>query len=217
MEKAKGAMVGSAVATQGDASLGLRERKKAALKARIAEEALSLFRAGSYEDVTIEAIVRRVEISQPTFYKYYPSKDAILMEHAMRGFGPLLMGVVAEQGSVVERLERYLRAVAEQMHADSRLWMAIAVSNAYNPIRNPELLSASEAGTRVLEALLAEGQARGEFSTDYSARKLASFVEGLLFRTVLEWGARFSEADSLADAMLEALAFFVRGARPNSA
>ena len=64
--------------------------------------------------------------------------------------------------------------------------------------------------------MLAAAQEGGELSTDYTPRQLASFVEGLLFRAVLEWGAGFSKAPSLADAMVLAFDFFVRGAQPRA-
>jgi len=44
------------------------------------------------------------------------------------------------------------------MTKDSNLWYAIAVSNVYNPIRDPDLLSSNESTMRVLEAAMAEGQ-----------------------------------------------------------
>jgi AcrR family transcriptional regulator len=153
--------------------LGLRERKKGALKRRLAEVAIALIRERGYERATIDEIARRADVSQPTFYKYYPGKDAILREHALSGFRSLLMTEVVRQGTIVERIRHFLAAIAKQMTADRDLWYAIAVSNAYNPIRDPELLKSSEAGTRVLEAAIEEGQRLGEFTSAYSSRRLA--------------------------------------------
>ena len=63
-------------------AVGLRARKKARLHQGIVDTAVELFRERSYEKTTVEEIVRRVEISQPTFYKYFGSKDAVLREVA---------------------------------------------------------------------------------------------------------------------------------------
>ena len=65
-------------------SEGLRERKKARTHQGIVEAAVEVFRERGYEKTTVEEIVRRVEISQPTFYKYFTSKDAVLREVALR-------------------------------------------------------------------------------------------------------------------------------------
>ena len=203
-------------ARDGDGQLGLRERKKAATRRRIADAALALIRERGYEGATIDEIVARVDVSQPTFYKYYPSKDAILREHALVGFGALLTGVLGRPGTVVERMRHYFGAVARQMEADKGLWYAIAVSNAYNPVRDPQLLASSDAGTRVLERAIEEGQRRGEFTEAYTARRLASLLEGVMVRIGIEWGAGFPDRRPLGSTMSEGFELFLRAARPQN-
>ena len=193
---------------------GLRERKKAATRRRIAEATLELIRERGYEGATIDEIVARVDVSQPTFYKYYPSKDAILREHALVGFGALLGEELVRPGTMVERIRRCIVAVARQMEADRDLWYAIAVSNVYNPVRDPQLLASSDAGTRVLEAAIEEGQRQGELTGAYSARRLASFLEGVMLRICIEWGAGFPDRRPLASTMAEGYELFLRAARP---
>src|SRR4029077_5830775 len=56
---------------------GLRERKRARLRQQIVETALHLFRQRGYENTRIDDIVQTLEISQPTFFRYFPSKDAV--------------------------------------------------------------------------------------------------------------------------------------------
>ncbi len=194
--------------------LGLRERKKGALRRRLAEVAIALIRERGYERATIDEIVRRADVSQPTFYKYYPSKDAILREHALSGFRSLMTNEVAQRGPITERIRRFLAAIAKQMTADRDVWYAIALSNAYNPIRDPELLSSSEAGTRLLEAAIEEGQRLGEFTSAYPSRRLASLLEGVMFRVCLEWGAGFPDNRPLTATVAEGFDLFLRAARP---
>jgi len=194
--------------------VGLRERKKADLRRRIADAAIGLFRERGYERTTIDEIVRRVDVSQPTFYKYFPSKDAILREYALSGFASLFADPATVSGTIEARMRHYLQRVAQQMTEDRELWYVIAVSNAYNPIRDPELLSSSAAGTRVLEAVMAEGQRLGEFTPAYSAERLASLLEGVMFRVCLEWGARFPDTRPLAEGVDEGFDLFMRAARP---
>jgi len=194
---------------------GLRERKKADLKRRIADAAIAVIRERGYEKTTIDDIVRRVDVSQPTFYKYYASKDAILREHALSGFGALLSGEFARGGTVAERLRRSLRAIARHIADDRQLWYAIAVSNAYNPVRDPELLHSSDATTRVLEGVIEYGQREGEFTRAYSAQRLASLLEGVMFRICLEWGARFPQERPLPASVDEGFQLFLRAARPH--
>ena len=204
----------SLVANVPTSAPGLRERKKAAMRRRIAAAALELIRERGYEGATIDEIVARVDVSQPTFYKYYASKDAILLEHALVGFGELLAAEFVRPGTIVERLRRCIGAVARQMEADRDLWYAIAVSNAYNPVRDPQLLASNEAGTRVLEAVIEEGQRQGEFTRAYTAGRLASLLEGVMFRICIEWGAGFPDRRPLASTMAEGYELFLRAARP---
>src|SRR5258707_14213374 len=68
----------------GRETLGLRERKKARLRQEIIDTAVRLFRKRGYEKTRIDDIVQALEISQPTFFRYFPSKDAVLGEVGIR-------------------------------------------------------------------------------------------------------------------------------------
>jgi len=59
--------------TQVEAS-GRRERKKAATRARIIEEATELFRARGYQATTIEDITEAADVAPRTFYSYFDAK-----------------------------------------------------------------------------------------------------------------------------------------------
>src|SRR3984957_10817178 len=59
---------------------GLRERKKARLRQQIIDTAIRLFRKQGYEKTRVDDIVKVLEISQPTFFRYFPSKDAVLRD-----------------------------------------------------------------------------------------------------------------------------------------
>lgn len=193
---------------------GLRERKKARQREVILQAGIELFRTRGYEQVTVDDIARAAEISQPTFYNYFPSKDALLRDFAMTGGRHALEALASEDGSVESRLRGFFHLMAAYMTSEQQLWHAIAISNAYNPVRDPEVLTSPEATTRSMERLLAEGQERGELTRDFSAVRLGSVLEGLMLRACIEWGASFPEPHNLRDAFDEMFDFFLRGARP---
>jgi AcrR family transcriptional regulator len=60
-------------------ALGLRERKKARTRAAIQQEALRLFRDQGYEATTIEQIAEAAEFSPSTFFRYFPTKEDVVM------------------------------------------------------------------------------------------------------------------------------------------
>jgi AcrR family transcriptional regulator len=51
-----------------------RERKKAATRARIIEEATALFRQNGYQSTTIEDITEAADVAPRTFYSYFDAK-----------------------------------------------------------------------------------------------------------------------------------------------
>ncbi len=60
-------------------TVGLRERKKAKTKAAIQQHALRLFGEQGYQATTIEQIAEAVEISPSTFFRYFPTKEDVVL------------------------------------------------------------------------------------------------------------------------------------------
>ena len=59
--------------------IGLRERKKMKTRLAIQRHALRLFRKQGYDGTTIEQIALAAEISPSTFFRYFPTKEDIVM------------------------------------------------------------------------------------------------------------------------------------------
>jgi len=76
----------TAEATAEQHEVGLRERKKARLRQQIIDTSIRMFRKRGYETTRIDDIVQTLEISQPTFFRYFPTKDAVLREVGERGY-----------------------------------------------------------------------------------------------------------------------------------
>lgn len=62
-----------------DSTLPLRERKKRRTRRELSEAALRMFLEHGYEATTLDDLVEAVEVSKRTFFRNYPSKEAVAL------------------------------------------------------------------------------------------------------------------------------------------
>jgi AcrR family transcriptional regulator len=81
--------------------VGLRERKKASTRTLIVDVADQFFVARGYDDVTLDEVAARCEVSVRTVLRYFESKEALALSHERTGFERFKAGLAKRRGDVL--------------------------------------------------------------------------------------------------------------------
>jgi AcrR family transcriptional regulator len=95
-------------------TVGLRERKKARTKAAIQEHALRLFRDQGYQATTVEQIAEAAEVSPSTFFRYFPTKEDVVLYDVL---DPPVLAAFRAQPAELSPIQA-LRGAMRQVFAD---------------------------------------------------------------------------------------------------
>jgi AcrR family transcriptional regulator len=186
------------------------------LRQQIIETAIRLFRKQGYEKTRVDDIVRILEISQPTFFRYFPSKDAVLRDVGERGFECLaehLKSELSTRASTGDRLRRLYHSLACEVETDRPLWQAVVLSGAMDAVRSPEVRGAECVVAGLLREILSQGQQRGEITSAFPVVHLAEFMEGLYQTVVRKWTVDITGPHKLSERVDSAVEFFLRGVK----
>ncbi|GAA0565743.1 TetR family transcriptional regulator [Paractinoplanes ferrugineus] len=94
---------------------GLRERKKAKTRLAIREHALRLFEEQGYASTTVEQIAEAAEVSQSTFFRYFPTKEDVIL---IDDYDPVIVAAIKSQPpqvSHVQALVNGMRSVFDNL------------------------------------------------------------------------------------------------------
>jgi AcrR family transcriptional regulator len=100
--------------------LGLRERKKIKTRETIRREAFRLIDENGYANTTVEQIAEAAEVSPSTFFRYFPSKESVLLADDL---DPVLMDAFDSQPpdmSPIQALRRAFELTVETMSDEQR-------------------------------------------------------------------------------------------------
>jgi AcrR family transcriptional regulator len=92
------------------AQLGLRERKKLRTRTEIRTQAMRLFEEVGYAATTVEQIAAAAEVSPSTFFRYFPTKERLVLTDDL---DPVLIRSLAAQPNDLSPLAA-IRAAIEQ-------------------------------------------------------------------------------------------------------
>jgi AcrR family transcriptional regulator len=166
--------------------LGLRERKKLKTRAAIREAADRLIAEQGYEATTVERIAEAAEVSPSTVFRYFPSKEDIVLTDE---YDRLTEAALRARPPAEDPLDALLHAVRESLVAlageeeSARVRRSTLVAEV--PAVRARLTETMTDGSRRLARVLAERTGRGP--ADPEVRVLTAAVTGAARETVVCW------------------------------
>ena len=159
--------------------VGLRERKKLKTRLAIQEHALRLIREQGYGNTTVEQIAAAAEVSPSTFFRYFPTKEDVVLFDAL---DPLLIEAFRRQPAALSPIGALRSAMHEVFASMPAAAMTEQRQRGLLVYQVPELQTAWIADllrtVRVMQGLL--GERLGRPVDDPRLRLYTGAVMGVL-------------------------------------
>jgi len=158
--------------------MGLRERKKARTRAAIQDHALRLFRERGYDETSVEDIAEAAEVSPSTFFRYFPTKEDVVLYDA---FDPILIEAFLGQPADLSPIEAMRVAMRTALSDSTGGWLSQQRERAVLLMAVPELRRRMLDEFVVAMEPFAEALAKrvGRPADDFAVRNIVSAVLGV--------------------------------------
>jgi AcrR family transcriptional regulator len=172
----------------------LRERKKARTRAAIREHALRLFREQGYGATTIEQIAAAAEVSPATFFRYFPTKEDVVLQD---DFDIITLEALYEQPPGQSPIAAFRGAAAlarARLSAADKARFAETTRLAFSV---PEIRArAIDELMRTIDVITAAIAERiGRSADDFAARTMAGAIIGVITAATMPWQVAEDGAD----------------------
>jgi AcrR family transcriptional regulator len=176
--------------------LGLRDRKKVAVRAALVDASLRLFGERGFDAVTVDELAAAADVSRRTFFRYFPTKEAVLFAHRedqLEAFRAALAGN-EEAGDAFGAVRTTLLALADDYDRNRAEILAVrAVVRG-----SPWLVARDLEMDRAFEAVIAEhlvASSRRTAGDRRRARIVAAAVVGAVRVVLEEWAEKDGALD----------------------
>jgi AcrR family transcriptional regulator len=183
--------------------LGLRDRKKIQTRGTIRREAMRLIEENGYANTTVEQIADAAEVSPSTFFRYFPSKEMVLMSDDL---DLVIIEALKQQPADMPSLQAFHRALEITMATLSEDQWRFERARLRMVLSIPELKTTQFAEYRRTVAALGEADCRrtGREPGDFEVRVFFGALAGGLM-------AVLDGAPGLLERMYRALDFMEAG------
>jgi AcrR family transcriptional regulator len=202
---------------RGARSFDLRERKRTRTRLMIQTEALRLFGEKGYAQTTVEEIADTAAISPRTFFRYFPSKEDVVMWDEYDPLALDLMESRPDDEPLAEALHAVIRETLGGLYRRdperllARVRLAVSV-----PELRARFFDEQTHGVEQLAPLLA--RKRGAPADDMQLRVIGSALFAAVSVALDLWQKGGGKSDLLAllDQATDALAEGLRGLQPGA-
>ncbi|MCD6342221.1 MAG: TetR/AcrR family transcriptional regulator [Spirochaetaceae bacterium] len=174
--------------------MGRREEQTEKTKAAIMENALRLFREKGYDSVSVEQITRAAGVAKGTFYTYFETKSDIIVEEFWkidRYYQEYAARNLRRYKRPADKLMAFTRAqmryVRDEVGVDSLKILYTNQILGSGGEREKVIVDPKRQWYRIIETIMAEGQAEGSFRSDIDASELAQVFNRSMRSVFLDW------------------------------
>jgi AcrR family transcriptional regulator len=189
---------------------GLRERKKARTRAAIREHALRLFREQGYQATTVEQIAEAAEVSPSTFFRYFPTKEDVVLQD---DFDLITVEAFEAQPAGMSVIAAY-RAAAAQMYNSlspeelARFRESVELTLTIPEVRARALDEFAQAIDVTAQAI---ARRTGRTPDDPAVRNVAGALVGVVMSATMPWSSPSQPAEDMFERIDAGLAHLEAG------
>lgn len=164
---------------------GLREQRKARTRRAIQDHALRLFLSKGYDATTVEEIATAAGVSHMTFFRYFPTKEAVVEDD---DYDPLIAELVRDRPAEESPLTALHAALRTGLDAVLTTDREAVYARTRLVVTNPALRARQWRNTATTQSLLAQALAdRERQPVDLRLRVIAAAATAALITALTAW------------------------------
>ena len=169
-----------------------RERRKQEIRSKIIESAVDLFEEKGFEETNLEHICERAEISRPTFYSYYSSKQDLIQalseKRWLKVANELTASSLAKHESTKDFIHTFLKITRTEISKYGSLERElIRFSMSRDNDEDSQNSRLLRAMTALFSAVYTEGRKQGDIGNRYPIDFLAETTMGCISSVMMNW------------------------------
>ena len=168
-----------------------REQRKQEFREKIMEASIQLFEQNGCDATTLEEICEQAEVSRPTFYSYYPSKNDLIKAlaeklwlNAATSFTSIFL---AENLSTQDYITSFFEMTKQQFSRYDGLERDLIRQSMAGDPSDKSNMNMLNGLTSMFETVYRAGQKRGDVSSHYDVDFLAEMSMGVISTTMMKW------------------------------